>query len=449
MKKINRTFIILSVLIAGSFSFLLAQNPFISDQFTADPSARVFNGKVYVYPSHDILANENRGRVGWFCMEDYHVFSSSDLVNWTDHGVIVSQETVDWVNPESYSMWAPDCIERNGRYYFYFPSQRKGDGRRKGFGIGVAVADHPEGPFVPESTPIEGVHGIDPNPFIDKDGQAYLYWSMGNLFAAKLKENMLELDGEPMVVAEMPEKGLKEGPYLFERNGIYYMTYPHVENKIERIEYATGDNPMGPFTFTGVIMDESPVGCWTNHQSIIEYKDQWYIFYHQNDFSPDFDKNRSIRVDSLFFNDDGTIRKVIPTERGVGITDAKEPIQIDRFSHKSDGVMIELLDTLNTFDGWKAVFENKGDWIQYNAVDFGSKKLKSVQIRARAPEGGAIEIRTGTIDGTVNSKVKLPSASDWNLIDSKVSKIKPGLHNIVVVSTIEQAIEIDWIRYSD
>lgn len=449
MKKICSTFIILGVLIAGSFSSLLAQNPFITDQFTADPSARVFNGKVYVYPSHDILANENRGRIGWFCMEDYHVFSSPDLVNWTDHGVIVSQETVDWVNPESYSMWAPDCIERNGRYYFYFPSQRKEDGRRKGFGIGVAVADHPEGPFVPESTPIEGVNGIDPNPFIDKDGQAYLYWSMGNLFVAKLKENMLALDGEPAVVKEMPEKGLKEGPYLFERNGIYYMTYPHVENNIERIEYATGDNPMGPFNFTGVIIDESPLGCWTNHQSIIEYKDQWYIFYHQNDFSPGFDKSRSIRVDSLFFNDDGTIRKVIPTERGVGVTDAKEPVQIDRFSHKGDGVIIEFLDTLNTFDGWKAVFENKGDWIQYNAVDFGNKKLKSVQIRARAPEGGAIEIRKGTVDGPVISKVKLLAGSDWSLIDSKVSKFKPGIYNIVVLNQNEQAIEIDWIRFSD
>ncbi len=100
-----------------------------------------------------------------------------------------------------------------------------------------------------------------------------------------------------------------EGPFLFERKGIYYMTYPHVQNKIERLEYAIGDNPMGPFKFAGVIMDESPMNCWTNHQSLIEYKGQWYLFYHQNAYSPKFDKNRSICIDSLFFNEDGTIQK--------------------------------------------------------------------------------------------------------------------------------------------
>ena len=112
----------------------MAQNPFIQDQFTADPSARVFEGRVYVYPSHDILATEGRGRVGWFCMEDYHVFSSANLSEWTDHGVIVSQNSVPWVDSTGYSMWAPDCIAKNGKYYFYFPARPK-DGRF--FAIGV------------------------------------------------------------------------------------------------------------------------------------------------------------------------------------------------------------------------------------------------------------------------------------------------------------------------
>ena len=133
---------------------------------------------------------------------------------------------------------------------------------------------------------------------------------------------MLELDSEVKVLGELPAKGLKEGPYVFERNGIYYLTYPHVENKIERLEYAISNNPLGPFKVTGVIMDESPTGCWTNHHSAIQFKDQWYLFYHDRDYSPNFDKARSIRLDSLFFNSDGTIKKVIPTLRGVGLTDA-------------------------------------------------------------------------------------------------------------------------------
>src|SRR6187549_829113 len=264
-----------------AFCIAHAQNPIIRNQYSADPSARVFGDRVYVFPSHDILAAEGKGRAGWFCMEDYHVFSSTNLTDWTDHGVIVTQNKVPWVKPDSYSMWAPDCIERNGKYYFYFPTAAKDTvtyGR--GFTIGVAIADKPEGPFIPETTPIKGVRGIDPNVFIDKDGQAYLYWSAGNIYAARLKENMIELASDPVILKDLPTKGLKEGPYLFERNGVYYLTFPHVENKIERLEYATSDNPLGPFKITGVIMDESPSGCWTNHQSMIKFKDQWYLFYH-------------------------------------------------------------------------------------------------------------------------------------------------------------------------
>ena len=252
-----------------------AQSPIIRDQFTADPSGRVFNGKMYVFPSHDIVAREGQGRPGWFCMEDYHVFSSQNLTDWTDHGVIVSQTNVPWVDTTTYSMWAPDCIERNGKYYFYFPAQKKSTDpqARRGFGIGVAIADQPEGSYVIQEKPIENVHGIDPNVFIDHDGQAYLYWSMGNLFVAKLKENMLEIEGEPLVISNLPEKGLKEDPYVIERNGIYYLTFPHVENRIERLEYAVVDHPMGPFSMKGVIMDESPMNCWANHHSLVEYND--------------------------------------------------------------------------------------------------------------------------------------------------------------------------------
>ena len=371
----------LGQLIVGLIVFLLtykisAQNPLITDQFTADPTARVFEGKIYVYPSHDILANENRGRIGWFCMEDYHVFSSSNLTEWTDHGVIVSQNKVPWVDSTSFSMWAPDCMYRNGKYYFYFPARAKDKSLRGG--IGVAVSDKPYGPFTPQPEPIKNAHGIDPNVFIDKDGQAYLYWAARNMYVAKLKENMLELASEPKMIEGLPDKGLKEGPFLFERNGIYYFTYPHVEDTTERLEYAIGDNPMGPFKITGVIMDEKP-GCWTNHQSIVEYKNQWYLFYHHNDLSPYFDKARSIRADSLFFNEDGTIKKVIPTLRGVGITDASKKIQIDRFSLISGkGASTTFLDTLNRFEGWKTIFNTADAWVQYNSVDFGADKFNSI-----------------------------------------------------------------------
>lgn len=423
-----------------------AQNPIVRDQFTADPSARVFNGKVYVYPSHDILAVEGKGRPGWFCMEDYHVFSSENLTDWTDHGVIVSQNKVKWVDSTTYSMWAPDCIFRNGKYYFYFPANttRERNGRKM-FGIGVAIADSPEGPFTPQPEPIDSVMGIDPNVFIDKDGKAYLYWSLGNIYVAPLKENLLELASGPQIVKELPEKGLKEGPWMFERNGIYYMTYPHVENKIERLEYAMGDNPLGPFKYAGVIMDESPMNCWTNHQSFIEYKGQWYLFYHQNAYSPKFDKNRSMCIDSMFFNADGTIRKVTPTLRGVGTTKASDKIEVDRYSSISEnGVSVEFIDTTNKFLGWKTILTERGAWIKYNAVDFGTKKTKTIQLNTRSDTGGTIQVRLNSFDGPVLSEVDIPKNYNWNISTARLKKFQPGIQNLVIVSSTGQPIEIDW-----
>ncbi|MBK7106261.1 MAG: family 43 glycosylhydrolase [Ignavibacteriae bacterium] len=437
---------ILLILLFVLLNNISAQNPIIMDQYTADPTARVFDGKVYLYPSHDILATEGKGRIGWFCMEDYHVFSSENLTDWKDHGVIVSQNKVPWVDSNTYSMWAPDCIEKNGKYYFYFPAMNKDTSTQFRMNIGVAVSDKPYGPFTPQNEPIKNVRGIDPNVFIDKDGQAYLYWSARNIFVAKLKDNMLELAEEPIIIPNLPEKGLKEGPFMFERNGIYYLTYPHVENKTERLEYAIGDNPLGPFKVTGIIMDESP-NCWTNHHSIIEFKNQWYLFYHFNDLSPHFDKNRSTRIDSLFFNEDGTIQKVIPTLRGVGLTNAKSKIQIDRYSLKSENnVHIEFIDTTKKFEGWKTVFENENSWIQYNSVEFGNENLKSIIVNAMSSEGGELEVRLGNINGKIIAKIEIEKSDDWKIFKSKIANVPTDNQNIVVINKGKKVV-VDWISF--
>jgi hypothetical protein len=445
----NQRLYLIAILIVG-INLSFAQNPIIRDQFTADPSARVFDGKVYLFPSHDIRAKEGQGRPNWFCMEDYHVFSSENLTEWTDHGVIVSQNKVNWVDSTTYSMWAPDCIYRNGKYYFYFPANTKkvNDNGRRGFGIGVAIADKPEGPYIAQPDPIKGILGIDPNIFIDKDGQAYIYYSMGKIFAAKLKDNMLELDSEPQEVLDLPQKGLKEGPWLFERNGLYYMTFPHVENTIERLEYAIGDNPMGPFKMAGVIMDESPMNCWTNHQSFIELKGQWYLFYHQNAYSPKFDKNRAACIDSMFFNEDGTIQKVIPTHRGVGTTASSEKIQIDRYSAISnEGAGVEFIDTSFTFQGWKAVLSKTNSWIKYNAVDFGLKKAKKVELKVHSATGSTLQISIGNSGGAVLTQVNIPGGAGWQIIEAKVKQFYPGIQDLVVKSLGDEAVEIDWVRF--
>lgn len=451
MKSPTLVFSVLSIAVASLVQNARATNPLIMDQFTADPTARVFEGKIYVYPSHDIKAPpEYTGRPNWFVMEDYHVFSSENLTDWTDHGVIVRQTEVPWVNP-NYAMWAPDCVFKNGKYFFYFPAQAKpvpDQPRAGGFRVGVAIADKPTGPFKPLDAPIEGVRGIDPCVLIDKDGSAYLYFSQGRIFVAKLKDNMTELDGPVKTIDNLPTKGLLEGPFVFERKGIYYLTYPHVENKTERLEYSTSDNPLGPFKPAGVILDESTSGCWTVHHSILEYQGQWYLFYHDKDLSPAFDKNRAIRADRLFFNEDGTMQKVIPTLRGVGRVAAKSEIEIDRYSATSgDGVVAAFLDAANPHAGWKIALPEPGSWVRFNEVDFAHGEATSVNVRALAPAGGAIEIRADREDGPVLARVAIKPGAEWQVIRAAAGKIPSGVHDLVVKSAAADAVELDWISF--
>ena len=424
----------------------LAQNPIINSQFTADPTARVFNGKIYLYPSHDIPSPIEKLKT-WFCMPDYHVFSSSNLTDWEDHGVIVSQDKVPWVQDGSYTMWAPDCVCKDGKYYFYFPAAPKGE--EKGFGVGVAIADHPEGPFMPMWKPIEGIHGIDPCVLIDRDGQAYIYWAGMGLHMAKLKPNMMELASEPQAVEGLPE-GFKEGPFAFERNGKYYFTFPWVREKdgTETLAYAMADHPMGPFTFKGIIMDESPTKCWTNHHSIVEYQGQWYLFYHHNDYSPKFDKNRSVRIDSLNFNPDGTIQKVIPTLRGVGLTNARSRIQIDRYSAlQGKGIGIEYLDKNNCFAGWKTLFSKSNTALIYNKVDFGKEKVAEITVRAKSAKGGVLVVRADGTKGNIIAKVKIPRSAAWKNVRAQVLHAPQGVHALHVSLQSGADVEVDWIGF--
>jgi beta-xylosidase len=427
----------LSGLLSAANAF--ATNPLITDQFTADPTARVFEGKIYVYPSHDIPWSPGRGRTNWFIMEDYHVFSSENLMDWTDHGMILNQTNVPWLNRQSFDMWAPDCVFKNGKYYFYFPA---------GGRIGVAISDKPYGPFQPEQKSIASANGIDPCVLIDKDGSAYLFWARGRISVAKLKDNMVELDSTPQVITNLPTKGLIEGPFAFERNGIYYLTYPHANTTTERLEYSTSTNALGPYQQKGVIMDESPDGCWTVHQSIVEYKGQWYLFYHDKDLSPEFDKNRSIRAEYLHFNDDGTIQKITPTFRGVGIAEAKSKIQIDRYSAISPaGAKVSFLDETNHFGGWKISLTGSNAWVQFNQVDFKSGALNSVTARAMASEGGSVEIHLDKADGPLLATVTVGKGADWQIVKAKLSHPPAGVHDLVVKQRENREVNLDWISF--
>lgn len=434
MKKL----ILLAAIFVGGVCF--AQNPVIRNQFSADPTARVFDGRLYLYPSHDIRNENNPRGMDWFCMADYHVFSTDNLVDWMDHGVILKQEDVPWGNPAGYSMWAPDCVCKDGKYYFYFPDGAKQG--RGGFNIGVAVSDSPTGPFVPQPDPIEGVGGIDPCVLQCSNGDAYLFWSGMGIRAAKLKDNMIELEegqiqtiemprrpgmpeGMPAtmkaagvdVSAPLPKEGLMEGPFAFEYNGKFYLTYPYQfdrkNNGHESLVYAMSDNPLGPYEYKGVIMAEHP-DCWTNHHSIVNFKGEWYLFYHHNDYSPDFDKNRSACIDRLFFNEDGTIQEVKPTLRGVGLSRADRPIEVDRYS-EAENVTLNFINPDNRFEGWYIRYsvKKKKDVSRssYKDVDFGFYTPAKMSLRMRSEKGGTLRVQ---ICKHIIGEVTVPrKTSEW------------------------------------
>ena len=419
----RRTLLVSAALLVGAGLF--AQNPVIKGQYTADPTARVFNGKVYLFPSHDIISPVEPERK-WFCMEDYHVFSSEDLVNWTDHGVILDQKNVPWGNPEGYSMWAPDCVEKDGK----------------------AIADRPEGPYIPEPNPIEGINGIDPCVLQASDGNAYIFW--GNGRCAKLDPSMTKLaDDNPKTTMKWGNREMEMvgvDCLAFEYNGNFYLTYPYVQENTEVLGYAMSKNPMGPYEYKGIIMARSQNECWTNHHSFVEYKGQWYLFYHHNDFSPNFDKNRSVRIDKVRFNPDGTIEQVIPTLRGVGETKATDHIQMDRYSAIYHyGVYVDLLDAENPFEGFYIHFSRGNSWVRYDEITFGETAPTAVKfcIRSGAPSRVSLQTRDEKIVGTFD----LPASKDWKEVKLPFETALTGVQNIKLIVDEAKDLDVDWISF--
>jgi len=287
-------------------------NPFVRNIYTADPAAHVWaDGRLYVYPSHDIAPPR-----GCDLMDKYHVYSTDDMVNWVDHGQIVEAKDVPWGQPladNSTFMWAPDCAFRNGKYYFYFPHPDK-DPWNSNWKIGIAVSDKPDSDFTVLDQPLIGTSEtgeIDPCVFIDDDGQAYFYYGGGgNCYGGKLKDNMIEIDGDLQPMTGLYD--FHEGTWVFKRNNIYYLTYADGNGgQNNQLRYAMSNNPLGPWSYKGVYL--KPTSCPTSQGSIVEYQGQWWAFYHTSDLTEN-GSLRSICVDKLFFNDDGTIQTVVQTK---------------------------------------------------------------------------------------------------------------------------------------
>ena len=313
--------------------------PLVKDLYTADPSAHVFGGKIFIYPSHDIDAGVAPDDLGsHFAMRDYHVFSMAAVGGAvTDHGVALDIRNVPWAGRQ---MWAPDAAEKGGKYYLYFPVKDKQDI----FRIGAAVGDKPEGPFTARPEPITGTNSIDPAVFTDTDGKHYMYfggiwggqlqrWASGaykpedvypakdrpaiNAKVARLGDDMVSLAESSKDVVVLDEQGKPlaagdngrrffEASWLHKYNGTYYFSYSTGDTHF--IVYATGKSPYGPFTYRGKILE--PVLGWTNHHSIVEFQGKWYLFYHDAQLSGGQTHLRNIKVTELKYRPDGSIETV-------------------------------------------------------------------------------------------------------------------------------------------
>lgn len=292
----------------------LADNPFITHMYTADPSAHVWeDGRLYVYASHDIDPPAGCDR-----MDRYHVFSTDDMVNWTDHGEILNSGDVAWGRTEGGFMWAPDCAYKNGKYYFYFPHPSGSDWNNT-WRVGIAVSDKPASDFKVLDRPMimTGMEDdvfamIDPCVFVDDNGEAYFYYGGGGrCVGARLKENMIEL-AEPLRNMD----GLAdfhEATWVHKYNDRYYITYAdnHAEKGrgANRLHWASSKSPLGPWEYGGIYLQ--PTGCDTSHGSIVEYKGHSYAFYHNQALSGQGNL-RSICVDELFYGPNGEILEVVP-----------------------------------------------------------------------------------------------------------------------------------------
>lgn len=500
-----------------------AVNPIVQDVYTADPAPMVCSdGRLYVYTSHD----EDEIIGGFYTMNDWKCYSTTDMVNWTDHGTVLGYQDFEWA--KSNSSWACQCVEREGKFYMYVPINEKGGQTA----IGVAVADSPTGPFTdPLKKPLVGPapNYIDPTVWIDEDGQAYLYWGNPDLYCVKLNNDMISYDTNlnedgfvkgikrwELETGDFPElanitdtesisdgsyadnvsddvkeaqaefgvgirvdKGkvrrptlYEEGPWFYGRNGHYYMVY--ASNGIpERIDYSMSDSPLGPWEYKGIILDDSKgielvkkdkegvplkvngTGSFTNHSGVVDYKGHSYIFYHTGQLEDGGGYHRSVAIEEITYNDDGTINTVQMTQKGVAPVDTLNPykrVEAETIEY-SNSTNAKEDDRLGKYGVEKKPIEgadngicvtdiDNGDYLAVKNVDFTQYGAIKYTATVSSETGGKITVYFDSIDKdkkNVIAELDVKNTSGaWEDISVEVDKdVVTGIHDMYIVFTGE------------
>ncbi|TDD99888.1 carbohydrate-binding protein [Flavobacterium cellulosilyticum] len=403
---------------------MMAQKPIIQTKFTADPAPMVHNDTIFLYTSHD--EDDAKG----FKMLDWLLYTSTDMVNWTDHGVVASLKNFSWAKQDN-GAWAVQCIERNGKFYLYCPMH--------GGGIGVLVSDSPYGPFKDPigKKLINDDHvwnDIDPTPFIDDDGQAYLYWGNPDLYYVKLNVDMISYSGEIVKEPTKP-KNYQEGPWVWKRKNHYYLAYASTCCP-EGIGYAMSTSATGPWQYKGMIINSNKKSNG-NHPGIIDYKGKSYVFGHNYEINKSqtstFYERRSVDAETMVYNEDGTIQNYdFFTENGPEQIESFNPfrrVEAETMAW-SKGVKSDKIKETGVY---LTQIQN-GDFTQVRGVDF-AKGATKIEIIAATLNSGNIEIRLDKEDGVLIGTVKIENTGgwqNWKTVKNKVKKVR-DVHDLFFI----------------
>lgn len=450
--------VILLVLCCTGLMFLWpdaarADNPIVQTNYTADPAPMVWHDTLYIYTSHDMEGST------WFTMPDWKCYATTDMKNYTDLGSVMSATDFSW--GEVNTAWAAQCIERNGKFYFYVTVTRAAGGGRC---IGVGVADNPAGPFKDAlGKPLCGPNWdyIDPTVFIDDDGQAYLYFGNPQLYFVRLNEDMISYSGRitkvPMTTEsfgsrpggdERHQTLYEEGPWFCKRNGLYYMLYA-ASGVPENICYSTSTGPTGRYSFQGLIM---PIegGSFTNHCGVMDYKGHSYFFYHNGQLPGGGGFTRSVAVEEFTYNEDGTIPEMRMTCKGPEQLEWLNPycrVEAETIC-RAEKVKTEPCSN----GGMNLCNLQDGGYVKVAGVDFGAGARAFTACVASGAVGGMIELRLDAADGMLIGTCAVASTGGWQNWQQAACKIcgVKGVHDLYLVfrGRSGEMFNVDWWQFT-
>ena len=414
-----------------------AQNPIICDRYTPDPAPYVHGDTLYLFVDHD----EDQTLNGYFTMKDWLLYSTVDMVNWTYRGTPLTSKTFSKWAKQDNDCWASQCIERNGKWYWYVTATYKDGGYPA---IGVAVADNPAGPYKdPIGKPVvKGWFKIDPTVMIDDDGQAYLFYGNNMLWYAKLTKSMTAITGGEKEVKTKdesafgpykgynddgtPKTNFEEASWIYKKNGKYYLEYA-AGGVPEHWAYSTADKITGPWTYQGKVMGQAD-GSFTIHGGSVEYKGHHYLFYHNGKLPGGGGYKRATCIEEFTPNEDGTLPFIKATTAGV------KPLQTLNPYERQEA------ETINQCSGVKCEGDqsgcyvtdiSKGDYIRVRNVDFGEAGAKSFKATVRANTKGTLQIRTGSKSGSIKGKVDIePTNGEWQEVSIDLTAELKGVQNL-------------------